>query len=518
MAALRHQLQAQLREGGIALFETHISFVLVTPTTAYKIKKAVNLGFLDATTLAQRRHGCEEELRLNRRLAPSLYLDVLSITGTPEVPALGGTGPAIEYAVQMRSFAQDGLWDRMAELDRLQPAHVDDLAAQLVRFHHDAAAAAPDSAFGQPEQVRAPMLDILADLERLLVAGNDQEDLARLRRWEADEATRLLPVFCERLRNGRVREGHGDLHLANVADIDGRTTVFDCIDFNAALRWIDVISDLAFMVMDLLAHGQPRLAHRLLNGYLESSGDYDGGRVLRYHIAYRALVRAKVNALRAAQAGASANDAGLRRYLELALAQMQPSSPVLMITHGPSGTGKTTLTQDLLEATGAVRIRADVERKRLFGLEAKTHSGSALSEGLYSAKATASTYARLCELAQAVLDGGRDVILDATFLRRAQRDAARQVAAAKGLRVLVLDFSVASDPAQLRQRVRERAVRGDDASEADTDVLEAQLHCSEPLDRDEQTWAWQVPPALRGTDDRLHVDWSTLRRRLGMSH
>jgi predicted kinase len=352
----------------------------------------------------------------------------------------------------------------------------------------------------------------------MLVAGNDQESLARLRRWEADEATRLLPVFDERLHNGRIREGHGDLHLANVADIDGRTTVFDCIDFNAALRWIDVISDLAFMVMDLLAHGQPRLAHRLLNGYLESGGDYDGVRVLRYHIAYRALVRAKVVALRASQAGTSANDAGLRRYLALALAQTRPSAPVLMITHGPSGTGKTTLTQGLLEATGAVRIRADVERKRLFGLHARAHSGSALSEGLYSAETTGITYARLLELAQSVLDGGRDVILDATFLRRAQRDAAHRVAAAKGLRFLVLDFNAVCDPDQLRQRLRERAVRGDDASEADTEVLEAQLHSSEPLERDERTWAWQVPPARRGSDNRLHVDWSTLRRRLGTPH
>ena len=494
-------LQASLQAGAapVQRIETHVSFVLVAPDFAYKIKKAVAPGFLDFSRLALRRHFCAEELRLNRRFAPSLYRDVVPITGTPEAPVLGGDGPPIDHAVRMRAFAQDGLWDRLAARGELTAAHVDALAGILERFHREAAVAAPDSGYGGDTQLRGPVLDTLGALDALLIGPAEHERLQRLRAWESRSFAELQPVYAERRRAGRVRECHGDLHLGNVAQVEGRTTLFDALEFDPALRWTDVTSEIAFIAMDLQVHGLAGLAQRLVNAYLERSGDYGGMRVLRYGLVYRALVRAKVAALRAAAAAP---------YLDVARATTAPPPPVLLITHGPSGSGKTTLTQGLLEAAAAVRIRADVERKRLSGLAAQARSGSTLGGGIYAPQASVATYARLRELAVPVLAGGWHVILDATFLRRAQRDGARELAAALGLRFVILDFD--ADVATLRERIVRRAARGGDASEADPAVLEAQLRTAEPLDADEQPLVVRCVASTQGDDGSPQMEGSAL--------
>jgi len=510
VAALRQALQAQQGGAGVLQIETHISFVLVASDFAYKFKKALNPGFLDYTTLARRRHFCEEELRLNRRLAPALYLDVVPVTGTPDAPRFGGAGAVLDCAVRMRVFAQEALWDRIAARAALQASDVDALVEPLCTFHRDAAVADAKGALGTAAQVRAPMLDNLVALEALLPGAPDRARLDRLRRWEAVAFAALQGAFAERLRAGRVRECHGDLHLGNVAQVDGQPTVFDCIEFNDDFRWIDVMSDLAFIAMDLQAHGRADLAHRLVNAYLERSGDHAGMRVLRYYTVHRALVRAKVAALRAAQETTAAEAGPAHPYLDLALSITQAPAPALLITHGPSGSGKTTLTQGLLETLGAIRIRADVERKRLFGLDPLARSGAALHAGLYSRSATAATYERLCELARPVLDGGCSVVLDATFLRRAQRDGARQLAAALGLRFVILDFE--ADEQTLRERVGRRGARGDDASEADLAVLDAQLCEAEPLAPDERAAVFRCRPLAAVADDPPRADWSALLR------
>jgi len=498
VAALHAALQGCHPPGTVERIETHISHVLVTPEHAYKLKKAVNPGFLDFTTCARRLHFCLEELRLNRRLAPALYLDVTPITGSIDAPVLGGVGAPIDHAVHMRAFAQDGLWDRMALRGALNAQQIDELAATLHAFHVAAAVAPAGSRFGEPEQVRAPMLDNLDALDALLTDPQDRAHLAALRQWEAATFETLRPVFAQRRRDGHVRECHGDLHLRNVAQIDGRTTVFDCIEFNDDFRWIDTMSEIAFMAMDLQAHGLPALAHRFVDACLQQGGDHAGLRVMGYYVAHRALVRAKVAALRAAQPGAVAGDAAaVRLGVDLALAESRARPLALIITHGLSGSGKTTQTQQLLEATGAIRVRADVERKRLAGLPWQARSGSALQAGLYTADATAATYARLVEIAREVLRAGRPVVLDATFLQRAQRDRARAIAAEAGVPFVILDLEV--DLATLRERVRRRQAAGTDASEADLAVLDTQWRTREPLDADE-----------RGA---CVTDWTALRQR-----
>jgi len=522
VAALQRSLQGQLQgeyqgdlpgaTAKVEAIETHISFVLLAGGFAYKFKRAINPGFLDFTTLAQRWHFCHEELRLNRRLAPDLYLDVITVHGTPDAPTFGGPGAMIDCAVRMRAFPQEGLWDRAISRGALQARQIDELVEVLAAFHRDAAVAGAESRFGDPEQVRAPLRDSLLALDRLLRGQADRGRVHSLQAWETSAGTALGPVFTQRHRAGRVRECHGDLHLGNVTQIDGKVTVFDCIEFNDDFRWIDVMSDLAFMAMDLLCHGRSDLAHRLINAYLQHSGDFDGARVLRYYIVHRALVRAKVAALRAAQeTSASAHDAAsnaVRHYLDQAQATSRPPHPVLMITHGLSGSGKTTLTQPLLEATGAIRLRADIERKRLFDLAALARGGS----GLYTAEATQATYAGLLDTARSLLQAGFSVILDATFLRRHQRDAARDVAAALAMPFVILDFDV--DLQTLRDRVAQRQQRADDASDAGLEVLESQRLSAEALAPDEQAAVFRCPEAAWSTAEGPHADWAPLLQRI----
>lgn len=470
--------------------ETHISYVFLAGKYAYKIKKAVDLGFLDFRTLRARKFYCHEELRLNRRLAPALYLDVVPITGSPGRPVLGGEGSAIEYAVKMRRFPQEVLLNRMLAHSELTPEHIDQLTETIAAFHATAAVASADDTFGTPPAIRQPALENFAQIKALADADDATADLDVLEQWTAREGEALDAVFKTRKQNGFVRECHGDFHLRNAAVVDGRVTIFDCLEFNANLRWIDVMNEVAFMAMDLHDRARPDLAWRFLNRYLETTGDYDGLRVLRFYVVYRALVRAKVHRMRAAQPNVRADErtrvlAQYHGYVDLARSYIAKPRAAIFITHGLSGSGKTTGTQQLLAAIGAIRIRSDVERKRLQRLSARARTGSGIDAGTYSADATERTYRRLLELTRTIALSGYNVIVDAAFLKRAQRDGFRKFADAAGIPFLILDF--VADKTTLRARINERQKQRRDASEADIAVLEHQLQTHEPLQPDERS-------------------------------
>jgi len=474
--------------GPVQHVETHISHVLLSGEYAYKIKKPLDLGFLDFSTLDKRRHVCQEEVRLNRRLAPEFYLGVVPITGTPAAPRINGSGEAIEYAVKMRQFPPDVTLDCLETQGRLTASQVEAIATTVARFHREACArAGADSSWGDPQQVWQPVAQNFLQIASRLTDPADRQTLDALQRWSEAEHARLAPLMGVRKRDGFIRECHGDLHLGNLAWVDDQLLVFDCLEFNPELRWIDIVSEIAFCYMDLLQRGHPDWAWLFLNIWLEKTGDHGGLALLRYYAVYRALVRAKVAVLRAGQVTGAAHDAALNEahaILQLATTLTRPLPLRLDITHGLSGSGKTTVTQTLMQAPGAVRLRSDVERKRLAGLDALARSGSGVGEQLYAADATRRTYTHLASLAGAVLDTGWPVIVDATFTARWQRDLLHEQARLRGVAFHILDFQV--PVTTLRERIIQRARAGSDASEADLEVLQHQIDTGEALATDEK--------------------------------
>lgn len=469
----------------IRVLQTHISWVILTGPFAYKIKKPLNLGFLNFTDLDRRRFFCEEELRLNRRLAPEIYLDLVSITGTPDAPELGGRGPAIEYAVRMKEFPQEAQLDRVLARGALEASHIDALVDRLAAFHAEIPKVPADGAFGTSDRIAKPVFDNFEAIQQRIDDPEELAGLERLELWTRQAHRDLSGEFERRRRSGFVRECHGDVHLANMALVEGKVVIFDCIEFSENLRWIDVISEVAFLTMDLEDRGRPDYARRALNRYLELTGDYSGLRLLRYYQAYRAMVRAKVTSIRLGQPGiVPAERDKIRReyrdYEALAESYSRPVRTWLAIMHGLSGSGKTTVAQGVLDRTGAIRIRTDVERKRLFGLPPTARTSSGIESGLYTKEASQRTYQAIAGLAGAILGAGFPVIADGTFLTESQRRLLRSVAERAGVPFVILNVQ-ASEPALVR-RLEERAHGGEQVSEADLAVLRRQIAARDPME------------------------------------
>ncbi|MGM9428102.1 AAA family ATPase [Hydrogenophaga sp. MI9] len=482
----------------VALMQTHGGWVLLAGEFAYKIKKPVRFPFMDFGTLGARRHACETEIRVNRRFqshdkpATQLYLGVLPIVGTPDDPRWGEAGtdgavqPAIEFAVQMRRFDEAARLDHLCARGALTADHIGGLARRMAAFQARAAAADKAKPWGHAAAAMRWPRDNFTTLRSLLQAPDDAARVRALSDWTEQRFIAIEPLLSRRRQKGRVREGHGDLHLANLVLIEDEVLPFDAIEFNDELRWIDVASDMAFAWMDLLDHDRPGLANGLFSEWLDASGDVSAPSVWSFFASYRAGVRAKVAAIRAGQqAGTPEADQSLdeaRRYLALADRIAHPPQPQLVITHGLSGSGKTWASGQWLqaEASGrAIRLRSDVERKRLHGVSPLAASGSGLNEGLYRPQAHEETYASLRKRARMLLHDGWSVIVDAAFLREAERQAFAELAQAEGCPFHIL--ACEAPPDELRRRIGARQAAGTDASEATLAVLEQQFGWLEPL-------------------------------------
>ena len=477
----------------IVRYETHISWIILFGDFVLKLKKPIKNPFLDYSTTSLREAACFAELQLNRRTAPTLYVAVVAIQEIDGnlrlVPA--GAEPvtdAVEFAVLMRRFADDALMSQHLTHGQLTAHDIDQLAATIADFHDRAEVAGPTVAWGEASIVHHDQLDNLQALQSW-TDPQDQTLCQQIEDWVTKQAALLSDVFVARKREGRVRACHGDLHLDNIAVWEDHWVPFDGIEFSDRLRWIDVQSDIAFTVMDLHARDADSWAARLLNAYLERSGDYGGLSVLRWYLVYRALVRAKVAMLRAAQENADDPDqqqqrANVGRYIRLADRLSRSAQRQLVITHGVSGSGKSYYSQQLVTQQGLIRVRSDVQRKRLF-------ADSQTKDFLYSSVASEATYDRLANIAQQVLSAGFGVVIDATFLRYHDRQRFRRLADELNASFQIL--ALENDFETLAKRIQDRQRAGKDASDADVDILRKQLATMETLLPDELPFVVSPP-------------------------
>jgi aminoglycoside phosphotransferase family enzyme/predicted kinase len=518
----RDRVQALLEPGalGVAgeseLVETHISWVILSGSHAYKIKKPVNFGFLDFSTLAARERFCREEIRLNRRLAPDLYLDVVSITESGSGPQLNGNGQVLEYAVRMRRFDQSAQLDKQLEARLVTPEDLRTFARRLAAFHERAAVARGKLFENLSDQTHSAAIDNIETILRSHNLSDEQRSLVnQLAVWTEQRFRALEPRLQLRAKMGKVRECHGDLHLSNLVRLaDGSVTAFDCIEFSNELRWIDVLNDASFLVMDLMERNRPDLAHGFLSAYLERSGDYQDLAALRFFLVYRSLVRAKVALLTSDMPGVSATDLAIasgrcQSHLALALKLSKPGLPCLILMRGYAGSGKSWISERLAMYLPGIRMRSDLERKRIFGVPRFAATMSGIDQGIYAADASNQTYKLLLDNARSMLESGFNVIVDASFLDQAKRKAFHEMADGLGVDHLVLD--VKAPMPVLRHRIARRQAEGGDPSEASLEVLEKQVNTHEEIPESEL-------PCVMGVTSRhdLDVDLlaSSIKKRL----
>ena len=471
----------------ITLVETHLSWVLLTGDYAYKIKRPVRFAFIDLSTYERRAHFCAEELRLNRRFAPELYLEVCDIRESDGLAHIGGKGRLIERCVRMRQFPERQELDKLLADDRIAPDALAEFGRNLADIHARLPMAGAEQRWGRPALIRSVILENLDEYVRAAAALDvDHTDWTLRSAFEArlDAATACM---AERRRTGRVRECHGDLHTRNIVQREGRLIAFDCIEFEPAFRWIDVAEELALLLADLEARGRPRHAHAFLSGYLARSGDYAACRLLDMYKAHRALVRAKVAALEVASASderiAKRARAEHDAHLRGARSDLASKRPRLILMSGLSGSGKTWLAQRIAPELGAIHVRSDVERKRAAALAEHATSESATGAGLYTQENTAQVYEHLARCANDILSGGYSAIVDATFLKRAQRRRFQQLAQQLDVPLQVIQCDAPENI--LRERVMSRQSAGKDASEADLAVLDWQLQNHERIGAEE---------------------------------
>lgn len=463
------------------IIETHLSWVILTGKFAYKIKKPLNLGFQDYTTLENRKKYYELELQLNKRTAPGIYQHIVPITGTHENPEFNGKGPIIEYAIVMKEFPQGSLLSNLAKNNLLNTDTISKLSSIIAQFHQSIETCPQSYIYGTPENILQPILDNFTQLKE----SKDPKVLDTIQQiedWNNMAYPSLKPILETRKRDGFIKACHGDLHLGNIVLIENNPVLFDCIEFNESFRWIDVLNDLAFLCMDLEHFNLPHFGGILLNLYLEKTLDYEHLNLFRFYQCYRAVVRAKIAYLQMLQTpeNAKAINLDLNKFLSLSSSYIQKRTPKLVLTHGFSGSGKTLYTQTLLTDCNTIRLRSDVIRLNMLS---KIHDQTQR----YSNESTEQVYNILAHYAKNLIQAGFDVIIDATFLKAKFRSQFFEIANTLNCHIEIFAFE-ASLPT-LKTRIKQRISKGYDLSEADADVLKLQIDQYEPLSDFEKNFA-----------------------------
>jgi uncharacterized protein len=475
---------------GVTALQTHISVVFLAGPFAYKVKKPVHFEFLDARSLERRRELCLQEVALNRRLCPELYLGVVPVTRGPTGLVVGGSAVPVEFAVQMQRLPADRMMDRLLEARALTREMVGQVADVLVPFHAHANAGPDVARYGTPEEIQMLWDEHFAQVApfvgRTLTPIQDGFLKSMVAAWSVRKKT----VLAERVAQGRIRDGHGDLRTSSVCFTEP-PAIFDCLDFSTRLRCSDVASEVAFLAMDLRLRMRPDLAEAFVRRYVERSGDAGLAPLLPFYVCYRACVRGKVESLRAEEPEISPEERAegarlARRAFGLACdAASEDLPPVLLVISGLSGTGKSTLAAELGQRRGWQVLSSDVVRKALHGLGPRDRASAEIDRGLYSPEATRGTYERLASEAGAALEAGRSVIVDATAQSAWQRELLAGAARRSG--ALFLLAEIRTSDAVVRSRLEERSRQADAVSDAGWEVFLAQKARWEPVSETEWT-------------------------------
>ncbi|MBD2489769.1 AAA family ATPase [Aulosira sp. FACHB-615] len=455
----------------IRLSQTHVSYVLLTGDYAYKLKKPVNFGFLNFSTLEKRQHFCQEELRLNQRGAAELYLEVLPITQEGEKYHLGGAGEPVEYVLKMREFPQETLLSNLFAQGKLNEAHLEELGRVVAQYHAKTETNDYIRSFGEVPQIRAAFDENYEQTEKYIGGPQTQQQFDDSKAYTDKFFADRQELFHTRIQNHRIRECHGDLHLRNICLWQDKILLFDCIEFNEPFRFVDVMFDIAYAVMDLEAQARPDLSNAYLNTYLEQTGDWEGLEVLPIYLNRQSYVRAKVTSFLLDDPGVPAEikqEAAqtAAKYYKLAWEYTQPKQGSLILMSGLSGSGKSTTAKYLARQLNAIHIRSDAVRKHLGGISLAERGG----DDLYTPEMTQKTYARLLNLGTILANQGFTVILDAKYDRQQQRQEAISQAQQYQLPLQIVHCTA---PVEV---IRERLIhRTGDIADATVDLLASQL-------------------------------------------
>ena len=454
---------------GVRLVETHVSFIFISDSYVYKVKKPVDFGFLNFTTLDRRRFYCEEEVRLNRRLCPDLYLGVVELRETPEGGSFAGGGRVIDYAVKMKRLPEERMLSHLLKAGEVEPAQLAQIAGIVAQFHARAARGPQIDAYGGAGALRSNWEENFRQAVPFLGETLSGADLSLMRDWVERALSERGELLQARVQGGFIRECDGDLHSGNICLTDP-ICIFDCIEFNERFRYIDTAADIAFLLMDLEYAGRTDLCPPFLEAYQKASGDYGCGPLLDLYQGYRAFVRGKVTSFRLRQPGLSGEElAGLResarRYFRLARGYALRSrlTPPLIATCGLIGSGKSALAGELSFQLGLPLERSDLVRKRLAGLPPSARAGTGYDEGIYTPSFNEATYRALLESAEKALRAGRGIVVDATFRRRSDREAFRLLAHRLGAPFFLVETNC-PEPL-IRERLERRRLDPDEVSD-----------------------------------------------------
>ncbi|MDD4873413.1 MAG: AAA family ATPase [Dehalococcoidales bacterium] len=447
----------------VRLEQTQMSFVFLGDKYVYKIKKAVNLGYLDYTTLEKRKFFCEKEIELNQRLSTDVYIGVIPITKKDKKYAIGGTGEIVEYAVKMRKLPGERMLDVLLKENSVTDEMMPRLAARMADFHSKAATNSRINIFGSVDSIAHNNEENLSQMGKYIGRTLSRRQYQRIANFTRNFIKDNTPLFEKRIKENRIRDCHGDLHAAHICFENG-LIIYDCIEFNDRFRYCDVASEVAFLAMDLDHNGRADLARSFVKSYIVSSGDADMIKLLHFYKCYRACIRGKVSCFKlddpyitpeqrqeAEQAATS--------YFDLACSYVN-STPTLFITAGLTGSGKSALAEALAKRLGLVVLSSDITRKKLANIWVKEHCFEKYNTGIYSPEFSRKTYDTLFEEAKKVLSDGESVIIDAAFIKAAGRVTAKELAEEIKAKFFILECTLDEETAKgrLERRLKETSV------------------------------------------------------------